>query len=275
MLNFLFWNVNGKDDLIAEIVREKAVDVLLLAENVASAGEIVAKIEAAGGGRFHDDPSCEGETAIFTRFPRQHVSIELDEHNFAIRRLRTVPKDILIVLVHLRSKLYANENEQEARSRSKASQIRAVEKTIGHQRTVLVGDLNMDPFDSGMIGASAFHAIMCRNVAGRRERVFDNQPYPFFYNPMWNLLGDQTAPPGTYYYDNGDHASLYWHMYDQVLLRPDALPYFELEKLRIITECDASDLTNNNGRPDKAISDHFPIFFQLNLDLPGARHGQI
>ena len=62
---------------------------------------------------------------------------------------------------------------------------------------------------------------MTRQLAGRKERVVQGTAYRFFYNPMWGLFGDRTVgPPGTYYHRAATVGALFWHMFDQVLLRP-------------------------------------------------------
>lgn len=176
------------------------------------------------------------------------------------------------MLLHFPSKTGGRSAEdQAALSTEYARDIRDVEKKVGHQRTVLVGDLNMNPFERGMVQANGFHAVMCRRVAARRERTVDGRSYPLFYNPMWNLFGDNRgAPPGTFYRDKGDIMSFFWNMYDQVLVRPDVVQRFVLDRLQILAQCGATALVNDGGRPH--VSDHLPIFFQLDLDLPGASH---
>lgn len=81
---------------------------------------------------------------------------------------------------------------------------------------------------------------------------------------MWSLLGDASeGPPGSYYCSQSEQIAYFWHMFDQVLLRPDVLPMFQNDKLKIIDRVGDISLLNNNGIPDKKISDHLPILFQL------------
>ena len=67
-----------------------------------------------------------------------------------------------------------------------------------------------------------------------------NQSYPYFYNPMWNLYGDEprSSAPATYYYRGSDPHELYWHMLDQVLIRPSLLNRFDFSNLEIVTQCE-------------------------------------
>jgi hypothetical protein len=77
--------------------------------------------------------------------------------------------------------------------------VRDVEKRVGHDRTIVVGDLNMNPFDAGIVGAEGLNAVMTKQIASQGGRKVDAVRYPFFYNPMWSHFGDSTHeeyPPG-------------------------------------------------------------------------------
>jgi hypothetical protein len=124
----------------------------------------------------------------------------------------------------------------------------------------------MNPFEAGMVGArGGLHAVMSRRVAARETRVVQNDKYRFFYNPMWNHLGDRTEAGGTFYYENSEAVCYFWNMYDQVLLRPDLLKGFAPEKVRIVTEIGGVALLEG-GRPNtKVASDHLPVVVELDF----------
>ena len=67
-----------------------------------------------------------------------------------------------------------------------ADDIAHVEENAGHQRTILVGDFNMNPFETGMVAARGLHGVMSRHIAQRGSRTVQGRSYPFFYNPMWS-----------------------------------------------------------------------------------------
>jgi len=69
------------------------------------------------------------------------------------------------------------------------------ERKAGHSRTILVGDLNMNPFEKGVIAAAGLHAVASRRIAERIERTVQGRSYPFFYNPMWGLLETRRSGP--------------------------------------------------------------------------------
>lgn len=124
----------------------------------------------------------------------------------------------------------------------------------------------MNPFETGVVATSGLHAVMTRTIATKKGRVVQKDYYPYFYNPMWNLFGDYTdGPPGTYYYYNSDHLSYFWNMFDQLLIRPNLLPFFRNETLKIVDKVGSKNLLTPTGIPDKKMSDHLPIIFKLDI----------
>lgn len=278
MMTFLFWNSkHARGETIAALVAEHEVDVLMLAESGVDEAALLRRIRAVDGGRFSVD-SLRGDVAIYTRFEGRCMLPEYDERRMSIRRILTSPEEILLVAVHLRSKDRASDADQAALAPGYANEIQRIENKRGHRRTLLVGDLNMNPFDHGVVQASGFHAVPSHRIAtgrGRADqrgaRTLDGRDYPFFYNPMWNCFGDERGgPPGTYYRDKGDPVAYFWHIYDQVLVRPSLVGRFQHADLQVLTKCGATSLLNARGEPDhESASDHLPIRFRLDLDPPG------
>ena len=125
----------------------------------------------------------------------------------------------------------------------------------------------MNPFEEGVTGALALHAVMTRKLAERKDRIVQGTPYRFFYNPMWGFFGDRSnGPPGTYYHRKATMGDLWWHMLDQVLLRPELMDL--LQDLAILDRvAGESLLTQQADLPrDTDCSDHLPLTFRLNLD---------
>ena len=123
----------------------------------------------------------------------------------------------------------------------------------------------MNPFEAGVVGAAGLNATMVRNQARKELRVVQGNKYRFFYNPMWRYFGDgQAAPPGTYYYDNHEHVTYYWNLFDQVLVRPDLISNLDAGDLEIVQRIGAISLLDHEGIPNQLIgSDHLPLLFSL------------
>lgn len=145
--------------------------------------------------------------------------------------------------------------------------IKEAENRAGHSKTVVVGDLNVNPFEPPIVGAHGLHAVMSRRVAMRNMRRVQNKEYRFFYNPMWRHFGERTdGPPGTYYYGSSGYVTYFWNIFDQVLVRPDLIQHFPDDQLRILTSIGETTLIGANGQPNKDVaSDHLPMIFKLDI----------
>lgn len=145
--------------------------------------------------------------------------------------------------------------------------IREAEKSEGHNRTLLIGDFNMDPFDKGMFHANGLHAVMDKSIALTKKRVFKREDFFFFYNPMWSRIGDEShGPPGTYFLNrSGRIQNRFWSMFDQVLIRPELLPYYESKNLHVIESINNRSILRN-GKPDTTISDHLPLIITMTTE---------
>jgi len=107
---------------------------------------------------------------------------------------------------------------------------------------------------------------MSKQVAQRKTRRVSGRDFDLFYNPMWSHFGDAgNRPSGTFYYEKAEHVNYFWHIFDQVLLRPDLIGGFA-DDLKILTMAGNIPLVDRNGRPDrKNASDHLPILLGLDF----------
>jgi endonuclease/exonuclease/phosphatase (EEP) superfamily protein YafD len=270
MLTFLFWNTNRRPlvDMIASLAEDHRVDVLMLAESGAGAVEMLRRLNE-NSPDFHYAPS-RAPTAVdvFTRFSGEFLKPTFESGRVSIRRMALPARaELLLAMVHLPSKLYWSEDSQTLECAELARSIRLEEDRAGHRRTLLIGDLNVDPFESGVVSASGLHGIMTRQLASRKVRTVQQRDYPIFYNPMWGHFGDRTGgPSGSYYYESAEHKVYFWHHFDQVLIRPEVLDFCSNDPVTIITRVGDTPLLSVSGRPDLSVgSDHLPLLFRLSI----------
>lgn len=270
MVKFLFWNIDKKplETVIANIARVHEIDVLILAEcDISLTTMLYALNRDSTEYQFSADTKCE-KLAIYTRFSTQFIEPLSETGRWSIRRLALpLRTEILLAAAHMPDKQNHTAESQAYESAELARDIKRVEEQVGHARTVLVGDLNMDPFEGGVYAAAGLNAAMTKEIARRETRTVQGRQYDFFYNPMWGHFGDRTVgPPGTYYYHRAEHTTLFWHMFDQVLLRPELVDHFCDEELEILTSDENIPFLSAKGLPDaKIVSDHLPLLFALNL----------
>jgi len=273
LISILFWNLNKKPlhRSIASIANLYGVDVVILAECEMDPSEVLVALNPEHSKpRYFFAPSIECEKIVmFTRFPASFMPIVMEADRLSIRHLRTpeMQNGVLLASIHFPSKLHWDESDQAVESSQYSSMIRDAEDISGHQRTIVIGDLNMNPFDPGIINTNGFHAVQSQLIAMKRTRTVQKQSYAFFYNPMWNFFGDlSSGPSGTFYYPPKGHASLYWHMFDQVLLRPDLLSTLNADSVSILDSDGKDTLLNSNRQPDSTkYSDHLPILLRLEI----------
>lgn len=274
MMTFLFWNVSKSpvQKTIAGLAVEHEADVIILAECDIKETDLLYELNSRSDARY-SSPSRRGrKTDIFTRFPARWLTPQADTYGMSIQHFVNpiINAKLLVVAVHLPSRLHQTDDGLSHLAARWRSEIEEAEKKVGHTNTLVVGDLNMDPFHSGMVSSEGFHGTMDRRIANRKTRTVLEEDRKFFYNPMWSLFGDESdGPPGTYYYNaSSEPVNYFWHMYDQVLLRPDLIPFFPNRELRILTHTGSDSILTSSGRPDAdGASDHLPLLFKLDFPV--------
>lgn len=270
-MNILFWNINKKN-LINEInslSEDNDVDVIIIAENEISDTTIMRVLNANRKRLFMLPVSLSNSLNIYVRINRDAVHPLFDSNGIAIREIcPPLGLSFIIAAVHLPSKLYADQVDQTFISAQLSEAICDAESRAGHDRTIVIGDFNMNPFEAGMVAANGLHAVMDRPTAMRIKRIVQGKEKKFFYNPMWSRLGDLSkGPPGTYHYPGSGQVCFFWNTFDQVLLRPSLINYFSEEDLKVITNFNGTNLLTNIGKPDKnKFSDHLPILIKLKIE---------
>lgn len=275
-MRILFWNIMKQDatfDMIVSIADEEDVDIVAIAEmpstDVAKMQELCNKLNVNTPGLYKSLPFIAGKEKVIVYY-RNHVKIKSCFSNFKMygKKLEVNGVEFGLVFCHLPATMNGGNGLKEANAEKFRRAVELLEKKhLGHRRTIICGDFNMNPFESGMTDVRYFNAVMDKAVANRKTRTFMEDDYYFFYNPMWGCLGDngKGTIPGTYYYNASDPYLTYWNMLDQVIIRPDVIPYFDDKGLKILTTGLTYNLLTKQGHPDKKISDHLPILFTLNV----------
>ena len=143
-----------------------------------------------------------------------------------------------------------------------ADDLRFVAANRGHNRLILMGDFNMNPYESGMNLATGMNAMMTRACIASGRRTYLEKEYDFYYNPMWSLFGDGSAGPAGTVYNLSSQGPYGWSMLDQVLFNQSVVDRFE--RVEILTHAGKVGLTTSKGRPDVVnASDHLPILVKL------------
>ena len=269
-MNLLFWNTGRReplDELIA-LVKTLRVDVLILAECPLSAVEILERLNTGSHAVYHLPFNPADRFTFVVAVPPNRFGPVYDDSGLSIRHVQPpLGRDFLLAALHLPSKLFLSDDDQAVLVPRASQEIERAEHKVGHRRTVVVGDFNMNPFESGLINSEGFHAVMARSIAAKERRTVRGVDRRYFYNPMWSLLGDcSPGPPGTYYYPSSSPQAFFWNTFDQVLLRPALAASFAPGDVRVIDSIGSRSLLTSAGIPDSSISDHLPLFAVIHVE---------
>jgi hypothetical protein len=270
VITFLFWNIKKKSltNRVRNLVRAHSVDLVILSECQLPSPAVACALGESDRGPFNLVPGSGSELHLYTRLPisRWHALYADPLEAWLTFRVQIGRRPaILLFIAHLPSKLRASDMDQVLVANQLAANVRATEAQQGHERSLVVGDLNANPFENSLVWAGGLHSVMSRDVITRSagERTVRGAEYPLFYNPMWGAFGDRTpGPPGTYYRSPSGSVNYFWNTYDQVLLRAALIPYL---REVIVGDTDGADsLLTANGLPDtRNGSDHLPLVFKL------------
>lgn len=297
-LKCLFWNVKGNYGNISVFLNQKPQlkpDLLFIAEYGAAAAQgiqdyllVTPSKEQSLFLSFRGKKSNDGSNSLAvyrletrTDIQDNHFQLNPTGHaDFAgqggFRVIHFSYKDqFLFFVVHLPS-LFDRDRETALAYAIELNQvIKRIEEDFfdekrraeGKRYTVVVGDFNVNPYESVMLNPLAFNAPYARQSFEKNEytgmrtlsKDFD---YPAFYNPMWYLMGIANRYPqaiqGTYNASaskNSEHRfkddlmRRKHNFLDQILLRTDMIDYIA----RAI-KVHPTDL-----------SDHYPITFTLTI----------
>lgn len=281
-MRILFWNTGKRPvaDLLRDVSRRRELDVIVLAEAAGPMERLVSRLNRDAERVYFSAPDPQAKFGkrplrMLTRLPGNRVRAIHDSAGVMARRVfPIIGPDFTIVAVHLGSRLFRDQDDQVSEARAVNEDIERIEREVGHRRTLVIGDFNMNPFERGLMNFDCFHGVMSRHTARGRSRRSRGRERCFFYNPMWNHFGDRPpSPPGSYYRRGSGQTEYFWHFFDQVLLRPDLLDYFTDDDIEVLTRIGERSLVNRHGIPDSGKgSDHLSLFLELWIEK-GVLHG--
>jgi exonuclease III len=158
MPNFLFWNIGRKAicPLVAEVARCAEADFVVLCECTAAPHEVVDSLNQRAADYRYAFGECKS-LMFFTKFEPSYLVPKFETPHISIRHLSLPARtDVLVVGAHLPSGLYNSRESLAHECQFLARYIDQEEQTVGHRRTILLGDLNVNPFESGVVGAGVF-----------------------------------------------------------------------------------------------------------------------
>jgi hypothetical protein len=289
MPGILFWNLRVRTEAdraareaavcarLTRLARWRSPELFVFTECAIPDAALGAALNAAGTGTYVCPPPRTQRIRVWTRLPEDCV---VSRYNGAVRYRITIREvsfasglPFLLVGAHLLDRRRVTTEAGRAdRASQIAEEISRIEDRREHTRTILIGDLNMNPYEAGVVGTRSLHGVMTRALTATMARLKERAPRRCFYNPMWAHFGDGTAgPAGTYYWENADEpTNHFWQMYDQVLVRPAMMD--RVTRVEILDSDGEETLLTDSGRPrGGSLSDHLPIFCEVDGSAEGTR----
>lgn len=274
-LNILFWNTFKKPltDEVIELVNEHNINFIVLLENTADNLVLVNQLKNINPAYRQFETLIFNRPKIFSSLPFESVKEVTGHGRYGIFEINTkLYEKALLTITHFPSKMvWGNPYDHFGICIELRNDIDKAEITADTRNTIILGDFNMNPFEEGLVNSSGLHNISNKEIALTKQRNFQGRSYDFFYNPMWSFLGDSSKGnvQGTHFFNTYTPLNYFWNLYDQVMIRPELIPFFDETKLDIISGTQTKTfLKTISGytRIDKDISDHLPIKFQIKLN---------
>lgn len=277
MINILFWNIgttkqnvddsdrnHRMDAVIEELIIENNIDIAVFCEyrlnleNICNA--LSVEYEEFKVAQLPSD--CRVRMIYKEEY---YLNLMRDSKYYFISSFENPLQKFLLSGVHFPSNLHASNRDAEMVVGQYIRDLKEAQVDIGHNKSIVVGDFNANPFDEVMLLTNFFNAIPYADIVeNKKERRVYGKDYQMFYNPMWNLLGDRNVINSTYFYDSGGAIDFYRNIYDQVIISADMIAYYDKSALRIITETETQNLVDEDIKPNKReFSDHLPIVFSI------------
>nr|WP_024838079.1 hypothetical protein [Clostridium sp. 12(A)] len=117
--------------------------------------------------------------------------------------------------------MHASEEEQKENLKHLHFDLIKKEEEHSTKNILIMGDLNVNPFEQACIAANTIHAIPYSSELKKDGREVQGRIYKEFYNPMWKFLGRKEAPFGTYFYNSSTIVNYFWNIFDQFLVRAE------------------------------------------------------
>ncbi len=272
MCRIVFWNVNRKDltSAVCDLVTATNADILILNECLQPIKGVLKELNASAKQSFYVPKYSKKESRFHCLCRIESMDLKELHNGFrtSIRRLMLAGVEVIFGLIHGPDLRNYDEMNRTSLARDVMDEIQYIKDRRKHDRVILLGDFNLNPFDPAMNLAAGYNAMMTRDCIRGGQRTFGEKEYDFYYNPMWSLLGDGSEGPAGTVYDTSGQGPYGWSLFDQVLLSHSVVDRFK--RVQILTHAGELNLIDSRGRPNSDIaSDHLPILVELEGDSHG------
>jgi hypothetical protein len=271
----LFWNIDATPlvDAVDKIIKDHGVDILLLAESLFQdkPDDLLARLNSVPGEPTFSLPPSEGRprVQVFTRLSGAEWTEATVRSRYTIWNVTMArTRRFILAAAHFPSVQQDQNDGQRESSLALRQDLERAEMGWDDPLSIVIGDLNANPFDAGIAGSYGLNATQSRRIAQGEPRELNGLTYRWLYNPMWRFLG--TDVPGTFYKRLSAPVCFDWFVLDQVLVRPGMIRLFDNERtpdVSIITQAGNLMLVHSETKilDDRRFVRHLPVLFRFYL----------
>ncbi|MDP5199930.1 endonuclease/exonuclease/phosphatase family protein [Flavobacterium sp. DG2-3] len=285
MITLLTWNINNKKTILLEqalkaVSNENKIDIIILQEAYGQFvntvlsyqyNEIVYPGNGIGSGvRIFLKKNTFKNFSILRTDNKKLVFIHL-------QKIKSM-EEFNIAAVHLHSKVNNSERQQLWKNLPLIQKIKEFEKTsTNNNNTILAGDFNHNPHESDLCEPNMINGVENKElIKTLLNYPISKKKYDFWYNPMWNLLGDydylnrKAKVTGTYFRYTEDETPI-WNLFDGFIIRPSLVDKVNYRQTKIITKTKMINflkpftIKKDESLIKEDLSDHLPVKFSLNI----------
>ena len=169
-MNLLFWNLkqNNIDELVRNVIVENDVDVAIFSEYKSiNYIDVIKRLNYKY--KWHDGFSgCEKVTLLCKN--DIEVKVRREHSRYTLYTLY-LEENIIVGGVHLPSPPYNNSEDRKNVLRELVRDIKELESSEKHTRSIVIGDFNCNPFDQEMIQKDAMNSVLFKDLIKKSETV--------------------------------------------------------------------------------------------------------
>lgn len=270
-MNILTWNVKNNKTLgfykyLNNKLSKLNIDILILQEFLTGDENEIKNFVEIKYPKNGDPLYVRIFLRVNSTLNYQNVSHSIGNKLLSVEIFKPGKFNFTLVGVHYYSKAGRSNLQQNNSNADFTLNIKQIESINKHRKTIVAGDFNYLPHDLHLNDPTQLNAInskeVIRNFTSRKCGRFT---YDFFYNPMWNLIGDYNYKTkkdkvcGTYFWEADDAEKFYWNLFDGVLINQTIMDCIDISKIDII-----DDILDYSNRPEVIqFSDHLPVKFHI------------
>lgn len=259
-MKFIYWNTKNFREIraIIEICKEYSPDIIFLSETSSIFIDENTDQLAEIGYQNFKNPGCDRIVIL----SKVSINIDLGIQSHYYTNVKVLGIDV--IAVHFPATMHHHMSALRNHLLNFRNLINVEIGKSSETAILIIGDLNVNPFEAPMIN---FDGFMATNSPNARESVTNlGDCRETYYNPTWMLFADNRFP-GTMKFPRPSAVSfdiLEFHFLDQVLLSQNLKNMLDGEIIETIKETSSFAFYNSrNNRVD--YSDHLPIVYEFKI----------